>query len=459
MNILPEYIPPLKEEPLKPTEEQIKSVRFAWNQLANKYEPFAPRRGIDVKRYAILAHNTVAKTALNVLTNGIFWSDYDIVAVNNYKKYPMFEGLDIELIECIKKQIKKMRPSFVNSCKSIAMNSMVCGYAIGEFCWKFKTNSWMLDQIKTKPSWNFDFYTDEADNLTKIVHTSTGFDIEGAQLNKFMITCYPYFNNANYYGESKLEAIRPDIELLQFFENSRASVVQKLASKPVKHYYDGERTDEDLAAVQEGVFNMDSDSVLSLEMFRDPEHPGQYIYKDVLEVLDDRASPNALEHLQDIIEQKKKEITRHIGVPDDMGITTSPAGSSNYAISRNAANMLFLNISSLQDFTQDFVNDQIIPAMICYNYPKLPKDYELPEFKFQILEEDYFLKVVQGLTMLKEAGIITGKEDFLSNFFNTIGLPANKMNVPAEETQTQATEEPLQMHKYNVWSRLKKWIS
>jgi len=414
------------------------------------YDPYAVQNGQAVKKYGFTAKHPHVAPALKLLEEAPFWSEYHIFPDNDYKAYPHFEDIDRKVIKLIDYQIKSFwYEDFENVLRIIFSDAFIYGFSVSEkiFGWDDRLKQYLIKAIKPHSPFHFDLYTDQGNNLGRIFYRLRGLYIEPQMLNKFIVVPYPYLEHGKYYGTSGLQSIYFDVKVIEILEQALSEGIRRLSIKPMIYYYNGEEmTDDDLKKMKTALYNMDGGSVFSVMAMVDPD-TNKSIPRDDIRVLEDRASPDGLALVTDFLDILYRRVNRTLGVPDDLGFTTTAAGS--YAKSKEEFSLYDQTIVRNQKFIEMFTNRQIIPSFIKYNYPALydSYDYNLPQFRFGAIEEDFDLKVIDGLEMLIDKGIInpadSGHAEWLQDKLNIPPMSTAPINVTPTEDEDINSDKKL----------------
>jgi phage gp29-like protein len=124
----------------------------------------------------------------------------------------------------------------------------------------------------------------------------------------------------------------------------------------------------------------------------------------------------------------QKRITRNLGLPDDLGFTSTSVGS--HAKAREEMDMFLAYVSRNQQYIKDIVNRQIVPAMILYNFSKLPDNYRLPSLVFESIEEKNLKLTAETFKIMVDAGSLDPNEPFIRD----------QMNYPPKEVEGELAE-------------------
>jgi len=437
----------LKIPKYKPTQGEFVFRTSYGEQTISSTDPHAVQSGQATFKYGNAALHPAAAPALKFLEDGPFWVPFSFHPQNDYKKFPAWEAVDKMIIDQIEDQVRRLEhESFKNTLKSVWRDSFVYGFAVAEMNFDTAEDRVRLQSVKTHSPHLFDFYADPANNLSKIYYRSTGQFIQGSVLKeKFLITTYPYLEHGKYYGTSILQSVYFDIKMIEILERAQAEGVRAFCVNPIVHHYLAHDLSlDDLSSVQEKIFNLDSGSLISLPGTQDDK--GQIQPSHSISVLEGRAEWEGVELIKNVLDVLYKRVNRRLGLPDDLGFTSTKIGS--LAKAAEEFNLYTQTIVSNQDFIESFVNKQIVPAMIKYNYPSLVEnhDYILPKFQFDTVEEDALSEFLDQTIKMIEAGILNPADDQDRKYIRIrLELPDTvvaKEDLPPQPIPAIKTEQP-----------------
>jgi len=150
---------------------------------------------------------------------------------------------------------------------------------------------------------------------------------------------------------------------------------------------------------------MESESVLHLPASRNPQTQ-EMQSKHKFSLVDGRASSSLLSQMDKAIEEDGKEITRTLGIPDTLGVTDTRAGS--FALGKVQFDSFTARPENAQAWVSAHIQRQVIRDIVKYNYPSWLADpnYFIPQYKFELLDEDFQNKVSQRVREEFKAGLI-----------------------------------------------------
>ena len=441
---------PKSNKPLDPFEESLRVWSAQYTPSLNR-EPFVVRSGSETRKYWEIKVHPVVKIGLDFIKIGTFWPGFDIHPGNDYTidKGKVHEDFDKEVIEEIKNQIDTWKlDSFKNNLESLLDNALTSGFVgaaekLFEQADDGHTKMW---GIRTHTPFEFELYTDPYTNLNKFQWLGSGQFVVGDELTKFVTAPWPYLSNGNHYGVSELQSILHDVKALEIIEEAEIRGIQALTVRPIIHWYLANATNQDeLALVREALQKSDMLATVSLPSdgaFRE-NALGELQKNHLFEVLEDRASHDGVELIRDVIDMLQKRILRNMGIPDDLGFSTSTVGS--YAKAKEEMNMFLARLKRYQEWVENLVNKQILPDMITPNF-ELPEGYRLPQFRFNQVEEDKLQTMSDTLMKLYDSGHVDRK--YLQE---TLSLPetASHDNRP-EEIGTTPTKPTIEAPKPEI---------
>jgi hypothetical protein len=202
-------------------------------------------------------------------------------------------------------------------------------------------------------------------------------------MGKFAVCPYPTIRNANWYGQSLLQPIARDIALLDIVEESAVRAIQSLSVRPIIHQVPPESSEEDVSDIHAALTNTGSNGVITIPLLErsiGPDGGETVLETQRIQVLEDRASGEGMDAIEFLLNYYPTRITRALGVPDDLGLTTTNSGS--YAKSQTEDEAVVNPVHAQdRDYVINFFNTYVIPWMIKPNERFLPPGYRLPRFK------------------------------------------------------------------------------
>ncbi len=405
-------------------EKAIRSTAIFAQPLI-PYEPLDVSSGADTLKYSETARNPVVKTALDIIINGALQLRGNVLAVNDYETNPAFEDIDNTIIKMISSQIERLDyVDWETVQRSLLYNAMVFGFAVAEKNFDKRGLIYRIKEIKTKPSFNFEIYVNEFDEIESLNY----FEATQQQFldpRKFVVSPFPVLKEGNYYGVSELQSIRHDVKVLELLERNRVEGVSSLMVKPIIHkYINTGRGSGDTEDALDAVSKFNEASVIQLPA--DRNEAGAFEPADILEVLPNRSEPDVIEGMAEIIIQHEKKINRALGIPDDMGLSTTTNGS--LAKAQVESNVFNLKLLECQQWLENTINNQIFPDMVKYNFKYLPDEYRLPQWKYAHPDDDINVQKMEYIKGLIESGIIAADEPFIREQLNLPSLASEDID-------------------------------
>jgi hypothetical protein len=348
--------------------------------------------------------------------------------------------------------------------KSIWKDSFIQGFSIAEKNLELVKGEWAVKNIKVHSPHNWDIYTDQGFNIDYLFYRLLGTVIGRDLLPKFIVSTYPFVEHGNFYGRSKIQPIYFDLQVIEVLEQAQAEGVRRVSIRPIIHYWSGEdRSEADITKMRDSLFRLDSASVLSFEGHTNPES-GKLEPQEDVKVLEDRASPDGLALIKDILDILYKRVSRILDMPDDLGFSVSTSVGS-YAKSKEETNLLSLSITNDQRFIERIVNRQIVPTMVQINFPSLltDPDYNLPVFRFGSAEEEVDSIDIENIVTMLQAGILDPKHD-LAMIRDKLRLPAPASEMMEEEEmepmidEEEPEEEPIEEEQSQFMQKVKRFL-
>jgi transcriptional regulator with XRE-family HTH domain len=387
---------------------------------------FRSQLGSIREYHRISRHQPRVKTAFRIITDATFWVPTNIVPDddNDYERYPEYKERDEVLTRLISAQIKTFKHEYLpfrDALKSHLWFAMACGYAVAEKIWESVGGQWRLTGLKVKYPWDFDPEIDEWGNLVGLFHIPSATVLNP---ERFYYAPWPWLHGENYLGISEIEAIRQEIELLNINKKAATDIAHKVSVFPIVH----ERANPDFDTI---VDQMGAGDILHLpaEIVRKSDGSKELLTTQRINPFPDRTSQNGLNQLTDRIDSDGKDISRTLGVPDQLGLTDLDSGS--YALSKTVFNLFSARPENAQIWVSNAVNSQIIRDIVRFNHPDWLEDpeYFVPRFRFELLDEDYASAQSARVAEMLKAGIIDADEAR-----NLLGLPARQAADTTEAT-------------------------
>ena len=275
---------------------------------------------------------------------------------------------------------------------------------------RMRGDEWHLVALNVKDPFEFIFEVDATDRLWRIWFLPLGMPIHQPEIQKLVIGTWPYLKEDHYYGVSDLLSIERPLKAVLALEEAIATISSRTASRKALHYFDpAHRNQDEAVKAQSAILDLDNQSVISLEMSHVPKAAGtEIVKKDIIEILDEQIAGDSLSGLNDLYIELKKEINRALGVPDDIGFSTTDAGS--YAKSQTEFNVPLARANQSREYIASVINRQVIPDMIKYNYPNLPAEYKLPAFVWGGAEDEMDPVDDEQIRKDYELGLLTLEE-------------------------------------------------
>jgi hypothetical protein len=381
---------------------------------------FLPTSGTEVQKFSILKRNPIVKTALDTVRRACFWVQATVKPnpLNDYEKYPSFEKLDNKIIPFVREQLNRLgaitdqapnqhiTPNFNEMLGAMLMDGRTYGFSVAELKWDDSNGIHRLEKIKPKPPWNFDFEVDRVDELKYVVFdkdTSNKLDP-----NRFLIGTWEELKYGNYYGESDLLAIERDIKFLEQVEATFYTGLQNNNLKNMIAHIANNMLPANRNQLISDIESMTGGATLTVTKVTSSK--GDIEKAVEFEETPDLASEDAISNTIVVVQELIKRINRALGVPDDLGNVSTAIGS--FARADIQFNIFDSTVEKCQRWIEDLAN-RIVRAIIYYNYQNLPKDYLLPQWSFDFLEEEYEVDKANFYKTVIDSGIASGDEPFI----------------------------------------------
>jgi len=385
--------------------------------------------GYEVERYSIPSRNPIVKSALDTVSNATFWPESSIKTQNDYDTNPEYEKLDKQILSVLEYQTENLgygpnnppqnqqRNTFSGLLKTMLTDARIYGFSIAEMVWEKDGLQNRLQNIKIKPSWNFNLVRDGYDNLRHVEYIENS---DSLSPDRFLIGTWPKLKWGNFHGRSDLQSILHDIEILEKLEAASVLGAESSSFKNRLLWLDGTLTADQYDAVRNAFRQASGGGQIEMPMVEDSD--GRPIKAVQSEIEEDRSSPDTLKHVQFMIQEYIKRISRSLGVPDDLGNVSVSVGS--WAKAKESFNMFVSTVEAAQEWVEQLAN-KILKTIVYYNFNTLPKNYKIPRWSFDAIEEDYENARADFLLKLIDGGIITADESWVRKMFD---LPIDDRN-------------------------------
>lgn len=388
-------------------------------------DPLTPRSAQQLSSYDKIALNPVVKFALEAREQGVFATNWEIHAMTPRDGDPLYLEMDRRITDWINEQIEGLwHESFTNRLRALYRDGPRAGCAIGEMVpWDGHPDGiTRIVDIDTRRMFNFQMYSDRVGNPQKLQFLTTGQWIQPEDLWRFVIAPYPFLANGNWLGQSDLQSVRLLVEEWELLNEFMVRGSAELSRRLVIHYFRSENRDSnEFSAVQAAVNSVDKAKLIRLKMNQPIGDSTEPDKEDILEVMDNLASPEGVGLIKDAIKIAEDWIKRALGIPDDIGFGGDGVGS--YAKSKTEMNMFWLKVAQDQEYVRNFVNRQIIPTMVRFRFPALPRGYKLPQLVFVTEESDYQSGQTDDIIKLIQSGVVTADEPWIRERLNIPAAP------------------------------------
>ncbi len=413
----------------RPTEQEF-AIRagFQVAQPILQYDKWLVKTGADTFKYAKSSLNPVAQTAENVVFSAVFAAPHSVLSQNDKRDY---EKLDTDVITLVNRQINELNyASWDDTLKQLLYAGRTFGFAVAELNFVADNTLWIIRDIMTKPSYNFDVYINNYDRVESLRYRY-GLDPYYIDPRKYVLAPWPRLAEGNYYGISKYHSILQDIETLEILEEARAEATLQTLTRPIIHKAAASsRSTQDTTDARNAVANFNgSKGVIQLVASVDDE--GKFTSMDDINVMPSRTEPEAIRDMKDIIDTYSKRIMRHLGVPDDIGMANIKHGTRAQA--ETEIGILNAEVITCRRWLENIVNRIILPNMLKWNYRNLPKDYCLPKWQFHYDEEEELKKKAEGFASLLQSGILDPSNvNHMKYIHESLKMPFNISEVNPE---------------------------
>jgi hypothetical protein len=411
--------------------------------------------GIETQRYSLISRNPIVKTALDLCEKAAFWTTASVKPnpKNNYNENPEFEQLDEEIVALLTQQIEHVgeddtfppsiqrTPTFDSAIKSLTRKARVYGFSIAEMVFEPDNGQNVLKKLKPKPSWNFDFYEDEYDEIETVIYNQR---VKVLEPERFVVATWPRLEDGNYYGVSDLQCIEDDIAELEAMEKRLRRGIGWNSYRPlVVHYVNQKLSKKEIEESKNVLAGLSGSVTAKFPMVMDANMTPIKAFN--FEMLDDRASQYVLEQGWKTILEIIKRVNRALGIPDELGNVSVNVGSN--AKARTQFDLFIAVVESIQQFAQTIAN-RVLHTIIYYNYNNLPNKYHRPIWAFDALEDEYEVDKANYYKSLVESLIVSPDEPFIRE---RLDLPAATAEKNVEDTLIQDNYVKSNKSKWSIF--------
>ncbi len=388
------------------------------NQRGSSYyspDPHVINTGQDTLRYSEIASHPSVAYYLALLQRGIFWTPGNVVAQNDYDKYPEFQEIDEKVIDLINRSLKMLsRPDAKNSFDDVIQilhrDAIVSGFNVAEANWTLIDNEWHYESITPYTPSDFEIRLNSGFDIEEIYYGTTNLSItrENNLLDKFITTAYPNNTHNNFYGTSILSSIYQDVKVLETLELCQSNGIRELSFQAILHIYTKtNQTDEDVKKMQQQIANIGAGDIITVGAIPDVEK-GTMIPEHEFTPVQSRASDRGVLLIRDVITDINDRIRNNFGWPADLGVG-NPTAAGSYAKAQEEMDLATMNIADHQQFVSRMVTSKILYPLMKYNYPELLNDrrYIMPIYTRQSVEEDADAVTIDNMIKMMEAGVIS----------------------------------------------------
>ena len=368
--------------------------------------------------YSEIARDSKVSGVEKIIRRTIFSADWDISYTNEDDK-------NDDIIEFIRENLKNIEnDDFTNILKNL-MDARIYGFKVAEKVFKYENNKMMLKYIKCFDSSYFDFQTDRYQNLigVKLFSGDTKTDdisIDDFQ-EKFIHFVYPYIKDGNYYGTS---AYYPLYETWR--RKQRLNIITPIAFElrgipPIKNIYDQSANKDVKDSISSALKNLKNASRLNIPSKRNSDNKLEPLF-DVEFMQGGTIDFNAFIKQ---IDEYDKDMSRTLGLPDDLGYTSTEHGSN--AKAKTQLRVFYDMILDEQRKLERLVTKQIVKQLVNLNFGE---QEVYPEFNFVREDFDTMAMKIALIKELKSSGVPV-TDDYIQKF----------LNIPIKE-ETEIIEQP-----------------
>ena len=378
---------------LRPTTKEIAlSGDSLFLSLFSDFDVYNPDELVSRKGYGIytkMLRDPQVKSSYELLINMI-------ISRSSFFEKQNDDPINDEIIEFLELNINALlKGSWMQALRTILIGKAQ-GFSISEKVFGTAEidgkNRWIVTQIKKKPYWSFSYRIDEFGNITEVRQDIDGFS-RPLDPRKFIV----YINKPDIdpvWGESELRAVyRPywEKDIILRFQNIW---VERLAGGFVV------ANPTEKAANLSPAENADLKRILT-NITKSTGIKAPLGYKiDIVSANDTDAFENA-------IQQKNREISKGLGVPNLMGFTEQKQAGSQ-AQAKIQLDVFMQSLTEQADILSEILNEQLFSQLVWWNFGI--KDY--PRLRFDSLSDDQKQKAVDSwVNAVKEQAVVNTHDD------------------------------------------------
>ena len=368
------------------------------------------KNGYDI--YQEIANDEKLHGVECIIRRSILSAPFDIQYTNE-------KNNDEEIISFIKNNISSLDETTFKSVLSNLLDARIFGFKICEKVFQYIDGNISIKKIKSLPCDYFDFQIDDYGNLENvIIYTDNKSEKVIIPKNdffaKFIIFTYPYKKDGNYYGQSAYKCL---YEVWR--KKKRLSLMAPLAYElrfipPIKTVYDTTLKNHEVG-IKDVARNIKNNSHINIPALRNEDGKLEPI-ADIEFLKGGDADFNSIINQ---IEAYNIDMSRSLGLPDDLGFSTTKNGSN--AKSKTQLELFYDLIVDEQSNLENIISEQLIKQLVNINFGE-QKTY--PKFRFIRNNFDEMISRVDYIAKLRDADINV-KDDWIESFLD-IPLERNK---------------------------------
>lgn len=278
------------------------------------------------------------------------------------------------------------------------------GYQVSEKIWEIKGGKYYLERMKYVPQDMIDFSVDKFGNLETV-------NFNGIPQDKgmFHVFTYPRVKAGNYYGQSDLRSIYREYYSKKILKQYRNIGLENFGFPVVICVYDEtmyKKGSENYNSLMSMVRRLKDDARIALP--GKVMETGEIMPGARIEFLQPNFAGGGFNAFKQAIDDEDKAIARNLGLPDDLGFSTTGTGSN--AKARTQLDMYWDMVIGIAKRVQTSIQE-VIDELVNYNFPDT-----VVKFKFDYESDDGLTEEKSRIILsLRNAGVNI-PDEFLTSY-------------------------------------------
>jgi len=278
------------------------------------------------------------------------------------------------------------------------------GYSVQEKIWGARRGRWWIDRLKMVPHDKIDFEVNQYGNLEHVLYHGKPY-----HPNMFHVFTYPRVRAGNFYGQSDLRCVYREYYSKKVLKQYRNIGLENFGFPVVVCVYDEKEFPKGSAkynSLMAMIRRLKDDSRIALPGKR--AESGEIMPGAKVEFLQPNFSGGGFSAFKAAIDDEDKAIARNLGLPDDLGFSTTGTGSN--AKARTQLDMYWDMVIGVAKRVQ-WTIQTVVNEITAYNFPDAKVQFCFDFESDNGLTEEK-ARIIQGLS---SAGIVI-PDEFLSQY-------------------------------------------